>query len=105
MSTPWDVVQTDFSEAKNDSKPLDSSFRKLKLSLSKKRISTSENVEETSPKLMLYQSRLLVRDLMWDIWYRFDQLYGYQAAWEADGEESLVRLKRALVGSEASEED
>jgi hypothetical protein len=100
----WDIVEIDFSEAKDDSKPLDSSSRKLKLSLSKKRISTSENVEETNPKLMLHHNCLLARYSMWD-WYRFAQLYGYQAAWEADGEESLVRLKRALVGSEDSEED
>jgi hypothetical protein len=74
--------------------------RKLGLSPSKKSSKPSDDVSETDPKFMLYQSRMLAERLLWDIWYRFDKKYECRATWIADGADSEVRLKRALVGFE-----
>ncbi|KAL6152505.1 hypothetical protein ACJBU6_09369 [Exserohilum turcicum] len=57
--------------------------------------------DEISPrnaKFALYQSRLLARYLLWDIWVRLEGRYDCKASWEADGEVRELRLKQALVG-------
>ena len=57
--------------------------------------------DEISPrnaKFALYQSRLLARYLLWDIWVRLESRYECKASWEADGKVKELRLKRALVG-------
>ncbi|EUC31087.1 hypothetical protein COCCADRAFT_72615, partial [Bipolaris zeicola 26-R-13] len=55
-------------------------------------------------KFALYQSRVLARYLLWDIWVRLEGRYECRATWEADGEVSTVRLKRGLVGFDDDEE-
>jgi hypothetical protein len=97
----WDVIRSDLPEDKGeevDPKPVEGLIRKLELSPTKK-TNTSDDVNETNPKFMLYQSRILARHLLWDIWYRFDNMYDCRATWEADGEETKMRLKRELVGA------
>jgi hypothetical protein len=74
-----------------------SSPRKLELSPKKQKIDVTDGVDETDPKFMLYQSRILARHLLWDIWYRFDRMYECRASWQADGEESQMRMNRELV--------
>jgi hypothetical protein len=104
----WGTIQPEQSEVvsdKSDSKTTENTQRKLELSPSKKTAKTSADVEETNPKFMLYQSRVLATHLLWDIWYRFDRKYECRATWTADGEESVVRMKRALVGSEDEGDD
>jgi hypothetical protein len=104
----WDTIQRKQSEVqsdKADSKAAENTQRKLELSPKKKIAQALEDVKETNPKFMLYQSRVLAVYLLWDIWYRFDGMYKCWATWMADGEESKVRLKRALVGSEDEEDD
>jgi hypothetical protein len=58
--------------------------------------------DELSPrnhKFMLYQSRLLARYLLRDVWVRFDGLFECKAVWEKDGVVvGDVRVKRGLVG-------
>jgi hypothetical protein len=98
----WGVIHPDTPETKGeevDMEKVDGLKRKLELSLRKKKIVVSEDVNETNPKFMLYQSRILARHLLWDIWYLFDKMYDCRATWEADGEETEMRLKRELVGS------
>jgi hypothetical protein len=98
----WGTIQPEMESDKADSK---TTQRKLELSPTKKIVKTADDVEETNPKFMLYQSRLLSSYLLWDIWYRFDRMYECRATWAADGKESKVRLKRALVGSDDKEDD
>jgi hypothetical protein len=98
----WGTIQPEMKSDKADSK---TTQRKLELSPTKKIVKTADDVEETNPKFMLYQSRLLSSYLLWDIWYRFDRMYECRATWAADGKESKVRLKRALVGSDDKEDD
>lgn len=57
-----------------------------------------EGVCPHDPKFALYQSRVLARYLVWDIWVRLQGRYDCRAWWEADGEVKEVRLKRLLVG-------
>jgi len=76
-----------------------SAQRKLQLSPTKKIPKTANDSMETDPKFMLFQSRVVALRLLWDIWYLFDKKYDCRATWAADGEESDVRLSRALVGS------
>ncbi|KAJ5024923.1 hypothetical protein J3E73DRAFT_424846 [Bipolaris maydis] len=56
-------------------------------------------------KFALYQSRVLARYLMWDVWVRLDGRYECRAVWEADGEVNTVRLKRGLVGFDDEDEE
>ncbi|KAF1841931.1 uncharacterized protein K460DRAFT_293553, partial [Cucurbitaria berberidis CBS 394.84] len=92
----WDAFELDDvhseTERLNDGSP-----RKIELSSPKKK-SAHDNLSPTDPKFMLYQSRLLAKYLLWDIWVRFDGLCECRATWEADGEVRDVRVKRALVG-------
>ncbi|KAH4038470.1 hypothetical protein HBI70_056440 [Parastagonospora nodorum] len=76
-----------------------SAQRKLQLSPTKKIAKAAEDVMETDPKFMLFQSRVVALRLLWDIWYLFDKKYDCRATWATDGKESEVRLSRALVGS------
>jgi hypothetical protein len=104
----WGTIQPEIPEVKSggsDSKTTENTQRKLELCPVKKTAKTSDDVNETNPKFMLYQSRVLATHLLWDIWYRFDRKYECRAAWSADGEESIVRLGRALVGSEDEDHD
>jgi hypothetical protein len=106
-SPEWGTIRVDRPESKGNK--VDTSTegfpRRLELSPSKKRVNTIGIVDETNPKLVLYQSRVLARYLLWDIWYPFDKMYECRATWEADGVLSDVRLRRALVGSREYDED
>ncbi|KAF1947801.1 hypothetical protein EJ02DRAFT_307242, partial [Clathrospora elynae] len=88
--------------AQDGAKPEEGSPRKIELSSPKKK-QEHDDLSPESPKFMLYQSRLLAKYLLWDIWVRFDSLYECRATWEADGVVTGVRLKRTLVG--VGEED
>jgi hypothetical protein len=99
----WGTIQPETPVVKSGescSMMVENTQRKLELSPVKKAAKTSDDVYETNPKFMLCQSRVLATHLLWDIWYRSDRKYECRATWSADGEESIVRLKRALVGSE-----
>lgn len=95
----WSTILPELKDETLGVARTESAQRKLELSPSKKTAKIFEDVRETSPKFMLYQSRVLAERLLWDIWYRFDKKYECRATWTADGEESGVRLMRALVGS------
>ncbi|EMD61041.1 hypothetical protein COCSADRAFT_149493 [Bipolaris sorokiniana ND90Pr] len=56
-------------------------------------------------KLALYQSRMLARYLVWDVWVRLEGRYECRATWEADGEVNTVRLKRGLVGFDGDDDE
>jgi len=104
----WGVIRSDAPENKGeeiDGQLGNALSRKLELSPKKKKVVVSEDVSETNPKFMLYQSRTVARLLLWDIWYLFDKMYDCRATWEADGEEVEMRLKRELVGSGDDDED
>ncbi|CAO2647884.1 Nn.00g088060.m01.CDS01 [Neocucurbitaria sp. VM-36] len=75
-----------------------------KIELSSPKETEHDDFSPTNPKFMLYQSRILAKYLLWDIWVRFDGLCECKAIWEADGEENEVRLKRALVSARDTEE-
>ena len=80
--------------------------RKLSLASPMKKGVLNENDRSpTDPKLMLYQSRMFARYLLWDIWVRFDGLCECRATWEADGVVKDVRLQRALLGFGNDDED
>jgi hypothetical protein len=106
-SPEWGIVRTNLSTPMGNK--VDASTeglaRKLELSPSKKIVKLVDDVDETDPKLMLYQSRVLARYLLWDIWYPFHKMYECRATWEADRVLSDVRLRRALVDSRDDEED
>ncbi|EUC49304.1 hypothetical protein COCMIDRAFT_78995, partial [Bipolaris oryzae ATCC 44560] len=57
-----------------------------------------EEEEGREAKFALYQSRILARYLLWDVWVRLEGRYECRATWEADGKVNTVRLKRGLVG-------
>lgn len=64
------------------------------------------NVCSENPQYALYQSRILARYMLKDIWLHFDSLCECHALWEGDREVCDVRLKRALVGfSNSHDED
>jgi hypothetical protein len=75
--------------------------RKIALACPDKEEEESED-DELSPrnhKFMLYQSRLLARYLLRDVWVRFDGLFECKAVWEKDGiVVGDVRVKRGMVG-------
>ncbi|KAF1920859.1 hypothetical protein BDU57DRAFT_544477 [Ampelomyces quisqualis] len=96
----WGTVRTGGEVEERTSESVQ---RKLELSPSKKTVKAPEDVGESDPKLMLYRSRVLATHLLWDIWSRFDGKYECRATWTADGEESVVRLSRSVVGG--GEED
>lgn len=86
--------------------PGDAAPRKLSLASSIKKGNLRENERSpTDPKLMLYQSRMFARYLLWDIWIRFDGLCECRATWEADGVVTDVRLQRALLGFGDDDDD
>lgn len=105
----WNNIQTDEKETKveEDFEALlltDSSPKKLTLQRSEKnKFEVVNIVNETNPKFMLYQSRIMARYLMWDLWYLFDNLGECRATWETDGKCTDVRLHRALVDSRCDE--
>ncbi|KAF2033708.1 hypothetical protein EK21DRAFT_58193 [Setomelanomma holmii] len=103
----WGIIKSDLSEPETAvSRPtVAAGPRKLELSPSKKAPTPSEAVDETNPKFMLYQSRILARWLLRDIWYMFDKRYECIATWEADSVGTDVRLKRELVGAEDDEDE
>jgi hypothetical protein len=104
----WGTIQPEQSELKSDradAKTTENTQRKLELSPTKKIAKASDEVKETDPKFMLYQSRVLALYLLWDIWYRFDKMYECRATWMTDGEEMEVRLKRMLVDSDDEKDD
>lgn len=78
--------------------------RRIELSSPKKKPAAADLSPEDT-KFALYQSRLLARYLLQDIWVRFDGLWECRATWEADGDVTHVRLKRALVGFGDDEEE
>jgi hypothetical protein len=95
----WDTINHDASELQVDiPKQTSGSPRKVQLSPSKKTTEVSDKLGETNPKFMLYQSRVMAKYLLWDIWYKFENLWEVRAIWEADGDVGKVRLTRALVG-------
>ncbi|KAH8732610.1 hypothetical protein GQ44DRAFT_583240, partial [Phaeosphaeriaceae sp. PMI808] len=97
----WDNIQTDHEDI--DPTLINDSLRKLELSQAKECVSP-EDVNEKNPQFMLYQSRVLAKYLLWDMWYCYDNRYECRATWEADGEVSSVRLKRTLLGSREGED-
>ncbi|CBX91099.1 hypothetical protein IAQ61_002559 [Plenodomus lingam] len=56
-------------------------------------------------KFILFQSRILARALLWDIWVRFEEMNECKATWEADGVVTNVRLQRALLGFGEEDEE
>ena len=58
----------------------------------------NDGVCPRDPKFALYQSRVLARYLVWDIWVRLERRYDCKALWEADGVVEEVRLMSSLVG-------
>ncbi|KAH9871657.1 hypothetical protein J1614_005912 [Plenodomus biglobosus] len=73
--------------------------RRLALAGIKKKEKAREvGMSPVEPKFMLYQSRVLSRALLWDIWARFEALNECRATWEADGVVTDVRLQRTLLG-------
>ncbi|KAF2852216.1 hypothetical protein T440DRAFT_376355, partial [Plenodomus tracheiphilus IPT5] len=62
-----------------------------------------DRVNPLEPKFMLYQSRVLARALLWDIWARFEAMNECRATWEANGVVTDVRLQRALLGLDEDE--
>lgn len=87
----------------NAGKKVEQSPRKLVLASPKKKDAVAD-ISPTNPKFMLYESRLLARYLLWDIWVRFDKLCECRATWEADGDVKDVRLQRTLVGFDDEED-
>ncbi|KAI8937255.1 hypothetical protein NX059_006464 [Plenodomus lindquistii] len=57
-----------------------------------------EGISPQDPKFVLYQSRVLGKALLGDIWMRFEGLNECRATWEADGVVKDVRLQRSLLG-------
>jgi hypothetical protein len=100
--TPVDEEPSNAQPAKLETPS--SSPRKIVLSSLKKKQHHDELSPE-NPKYMLYQSRFLAQYLLRDVWVRFDGCYDCRATWEADGEVSEVRLKKALVGFRDEDED
>lgn len=90
---------------RSDSKPENGSLRKIELTSLEKTKKKDNGLSGRDPKLLLYQSRILAKDLLRNIWIRFSGLSVHWASWEADGVVSQVRLKRALVGFGECEEE
>jgi hypothetical protein len=104
----WGTIQPEQSELRSDradARITENTQRKLELTPTKKIAKASDEVKETDPKFMLYQSRVLALYLLWDIWYRFDNMYECRATWMTGGEEWKVRLKRALVDFDDEKDD
>jgi hypothetical protein len=95
----WGTIESEIKVDKWASTGTESAQRKLELSPLKKIAKHPSDVAEKDRKFMLYQSRVLATQLLWDMWCRFDKKYECWATWTADGLESDVRLTRALVGS------
>ena len=96
--------------------PLESSPRKILLAgptsppqwtQSPKKDNEEENdtINPTDEKFVLYQSRVLARFFLRDIWIRFEGRYECKATWEVDGAVSEVRLRRAVVGFPGDNDD
>jgi hypothetical protein len=92
----WDQFDTDDDRPKPELSK-EGLPRKIELSNPKKK-QEHDDLGPENPKFMLYQSRLLAKYLLADIWARFDALCECRATWEADGVVTNVRLRRALVG-------
>ena len=103
----WDTVTPDSPERKIERattpEPPAGSPRKLLLSPTKK-VETLEDGLEKDPKFMLFQSRYTAKYLLWDIWWRFENLCECRASWEADGTTNAARLTRALIGCDSDDE-
>lgn len=63
-----------------------------------------DGVRAKDARFALYQSRVLARYLLWDIWIRLESRYDCRAFWEADGQVHEVRLKMSLVGFDHDED-
>jgi len=64
-----------------------------------------DEISPTNEKFVLYQSRMLARYLLRDVWVRLEGRYECKATWEVDGVGMEVRLRRALVGFGDEDDD
>ncbi|CAN9289007.1 unnamed protein product [Alternaria alternata] len=96
--------------------PLESSPRKILLAsptsppqwtqgMKKDNEEENNTINPTDEKFVLYQSRVLARFFLRDIWIRFEGRYECKATWEVDGAVSEVRLRRAVVGFPQDNDD
>ena len=68
-------------------------------------VEEKDEISPTNEKFMLYQSRMLARYLLRDVWVRLEGRYECKAMWEVDGVGREVRLRRALVGFGDEDDD
>ncbi|CAN9145952.1 unnamed protein product [Alternaria alternata] len=104
------------SQSPQSTVPLESSPRKILLAgptsppqwmQGSKKDNEEENdtINPTDERFVLYQSRVLARFFLRDIWIRFEGRYECKATWEVDGAVSEVRLRRAVVGFPGDNDD
>ncbi|KAI4626288.1 uncharacterized protein J4E87_004789 [Alternaria ethzedia] len=71
----------------------------------KKDVEEEDEISPTNERFVLYQSRMLARYLLRDVWVRLEGRYECKAMWEVDGVGREVRLRRALVGFGDEDDD